>query len=140
VLSSLLQPKSLVRSVSDDLRVQALSDTRASEVLPLIPAILISRFRDRTLQEICMMSGITLDDLSQSRAYQEIFGLGEARGEARGEAKVTLRLLARRCGPLSAATTDRIQALPLEQLEALAEALLDFTAPADLDAWLASHG
>ena len=41
VMSLLLQPESLVRSVSDDLRVQALSDTRAAEVLPLIPAILI---------------------------------------------------------------------------------------------------
>ena len=69
------------------------------------------------------MVGITLEDFRQSRAYQEIFGLGEACGEARGEAKVILRLLARRCGPVSAATTARIQALPLEQLEALAEAL-----------------
>ncbi|MFW6731666.1 MAG: DUF4351 domain-containing protein [Synechococcus sp.] len=36
-------------------------------------------------------------------------------------------------------TTARIQALPLEQLEALAEALLDFTGPTDLLAWLAEH-
>jgi hypothetical protein len=89
------------------------------------------------------MGGITLDDLSRSRAYQEIFGLGEARGEARGRTQelsaVTLRLLKRRCGTISAGTTARIQALPLEQLEALAEALLDFTGPADLDAWLAAH-
>jgi predicted transposase YdaD len=115
-----------------------------AEVLPLIPAIVLTRFSDRPLPEICEMVGITLDDFTKSRAYQEIFGLGEARGEARGEAlgeaKVTLRLLARRCGTLSAATTARIQALPLEQLEALAEALLDFTGPADLDAWLAAHG
>lgn len=90
------------------------------------------------------MGGITLEDLSQSRAYQEIFGLGEARGEARGRTEeataVTLRQLNRRCGILSAATTARIQALPLEQLEALAEALLDFNGPGDLDAWLAAHG
>jgi hypothetical protein len=33
----------------------------------------------------------------------------------------------------------RIQALPLQQLEALAEALLDFTGPDDLAAWLAEH-
>ena len=33
---------------------------------------------------------------------------------------MTLRLLNRRCGLLSGATTARIQALPLEQLEALA--------------------
>jgi hypothetical protein len=30
--------------------------------------------------------------------------------------------------------------MPLEQLEALAEALLDFSGPADLAAWLAQHG
>ena len=90
------------------------------------------------------MGGITLEDFTQSRAYQEIFGLGEARGEARGKAreaaKVTLRQLSRRCGTLSDATTARIEALPLEQLEALAEALLDFTGPADLSTWLAAHG
>ena len=51
---------------------------------------------------------------------------------------MTLRLLTRRCGPLSEATTARIQSLPLEQLESLAEALLDFQGPDDLAAWLAS--
>ncbi len=81
------------------------------------------------------MGGITVEDFTQSRAYQEIFGLGEARGEA----KVTLRQLSRRCGPLTDATTARIQALPLEQLEALADALLDFQGPADLADWLAQH-
>jgi hypothetical protein len=29
--------------------------------------------------------------------------------------------------------------MPLEQLEALAEALLDFSGPADLAAWLEEH-
>jgi len=47
---------------------------------------------------------------------------------------VTLRQLYRRCGPLNNPTTARIQALPLEQLEAL----LDFTGPEDLAAWLAA--
>ncbi len=42
------------------------------------------------------MGGLTVDDFSQSVAYREIFGLGEARGEA----NVTLRLLNRRCAPL----------------------------------------
>jgi hypothetical protein len=82
------------------------------------------------------MGGITLEDLSQSRAYREIFGLGEAREAA----KVALRLLARRCGSLSEATIARIQALPLAQLEALAEALLDFSGPEDLASWLAANG
>jgi hypothetical protein len=37
---------------------------------------------------------------------------------------------------LSEAATAQIQALPLEQLEALAVALLDFQRPADLASWL----
>ena len=84
------------------------------------------------------MGGVTIEDFSLSVAYQEIFGLGEAKGKAEGraEATVVLRLLQRRCGPINAATTARIQALPLDQLEALAEALLDFSGPADLTAWL----
>jgi hypothetical protein len=53
---------------------------------------LITLFRDKSIPEICTMGGITLEDLSQSRPYQEIFGLGEA--------KVTLRLLARRWSSL----------------------------------------
>jgi hypothetical protein len=52
---------------------------------------------------------------------------------------MTLRLLNHRCGPLSPATTARIQALPLEQLEALGLALLDFSGAEDLAAWLAVH-
>ncbi|PSI00549.1 DUF4351 domain-containing protein [Synechococcus lacustris] len=49
------------------------------------------------------------------------------------------RQLNRRCGPLSETTTAQIQALPLEQLEALADALLDFHGPADLATWLAAN-
>ena len=135
VLSLLLEPESQVRRISDALHQQAFTDPVAAEVLPLISAILITRFRDKGIPEICTMGGITLEDLSQSRAYQEIFGLGEARDAA----KVALRQLNRRCGPLSEATTARIQALPLEQLEALAEALLDFSSPEDLTTWLAAN-
>jgi hypothetical protein len=57
------------------------------------------------------MGGITLEELTQSRAYREIFGAGEARGEAQNAAAVTLRLLTRRCGTIDAATTARIEAL-----------------------------
>lgn len=39
----------------------------------------------------------------------------------------------------SPSTTARIQALPLERLAALAEALLDLSSPADLAAWLQAN-
>ena len=88
-----------------------------------------------------VIAGIPREEIRHTRAVQDWLAEGrqegEARGEARGEAKVTLRHLNRRCGPLSEANTAQIRALPLEQLEALADALLDFQGPTDLVAWLA---
>ena len=90
-----------------------------------------------------VIAGIPTDQVLHTRAAQILLDRGREEGrqegEAQGEAKVTLRLLNRRCGPLSGATTARIQALPLEQLELLAEALLDFSGPTDLTAWLEDH-
>ena len=111
------------------------SQADSAELLTLIPTILLARFNDRPLQEICTMTGLTVEDFTQSVAYREIFGLGKAQEAA----KMTLRQLNRRCGPLSEATTAQIQALPVEKLEALADALLDFQGPADLASWLAGN-
>ena len=109
-----------------------------AELDDVIAAILVTRFPTRSIPEVCAMGGITVEDFTQSRIYKEIVGIGfaegEARGKAIGEARVTLRMLSRRCGPLNADTTAQIEALPLEQLEALAEALLDFQGPDDLAA------
>jgi len=113
--------------------------------------MLIERFPTLTLEEIMVIAGIPTDQLLHTRAAQDLLDRGrqegeargreegEARGRALGETSVTLRQLNRRCGPLSEATTAHIQALPLEQLEDLAEALLDFSGPADLAAWLEEH-
>ena len=89
--------------------------------------------------EIMVIAGIPREEIRHTRAVQDWLAEGEAKGRQEGEAAMTLRLLNRRCGPLSEATTAQIQALPLEQLEALADALLDFQGPADLAAWLAAN-
>jgi hypothetical protein len=49
VLSLLLQPKSELSRIADALRQQAFSNPLAAEVLPLIPAILNSRFIDQSV-------------------------------------------------------------------------------------------
>ena len=55
------------------------------------------------------------------------------------ERKLVQRLLRRKLGDLDALAVTRIDALPRDLLEELGEALLDFAAYGDLDAWLRSH-
>jgi predicted transposase YdaD len=162
-LALLLQSEQELPATTAALRTRVAGSRAAAEIDDVIAAILVARFNGRSIQELCAMGGITLDDFTQSVAYREIFGRGEARGEARGvalgeargialgeargeargqaqgEAKVTLRQLGRRCGPLSAEQERLIRSLPLERLEALAEALLDFEGMADLNDWLAAN-
>ncbi len=52
---------------------------------------------------------------------------------------LVLRLLERRCGVLAPEVKERIAGLSLVQMEALAEALLEFTGPADLEQWMRAH-
>ncbi|NEP53622.1 MAG: DUF4351 domain-containing protein [Moorea sp. SIO3C2] len=59
-------------------------------------------------------------------------------GRHEGEQSLILRLLARRIGQVSPEIRAQFQALSLPQLEALGEALLDFTKPDDLDEWMRS--
>jgi predicted transposase YdaD len=105
--------------------------------------ILMQRHPHFTLEQMMVYVKIPTQELRHSRAAQELLAEGRLegrqQGEALGEAKATLRLLNHRCGPLTDATTARIQALPLEQLEALGLALLDFSGAEDLAAWLAQH-
>jgi predicted transposase YdaD len=113
---------------------------RRPDLAPAVVPILMQRLHTFSLEQIMVYVNIPTDALRHSRAAQELLAEGRRQGEALGEAKATLRLLNHRCGPLSPATAARIQALALEQLEALGLALLDFSGDEDLAAWLADHG
>jgi predicted transposase YdaD len=142
-LGLLLLPEQQLPASSAAIRRQAASTPLAAEMDDVIAAILLSRFNGRSITDICAMGGITLDDFNSSVAYKEIFGRGLEEGQQQGRqaeaAAMSLRLLQRRCGPLSTEQQSQIQALPLAELEALAEALLDFQGAADLTAWLSQR-
>jgi hypothetical protein len=61
---------------------------------------------------------------------------GEQRGELKGEQKVIIRQLNRRLGEIQPSLIEGIHKLSVEQLEELAEALLDFYTVANLENWL----
>ncbi len=141
-------------------QILALRPDLDTVVLPM----LIQRFPQLSEEQIMVIAGIPREEIRHSRAVQEWLaegrqeglqtgrqeglqtgrqeGLqtGRREGLQEGEVKVTLRQLSRRCGPLSEATMAQIQTLRLEQLEALADALLDFQGPDDLAAWLGANG
>ena len=68
---------------------------------------------------------------------------GREEGRSLGRVEAMLRVvekqLAHRLGTLPPAVADRIRALPVEALEELAEALLEFESASDLDRWLSAH-
>ncbi len=138
-------PKPDIRSATD--RILQPRPDLVEAVLP----ILGERFPHLTREEIMALINLPTDHLRDTRFGRELIEEGRLEGEARGRlegeargrtaeaAAVALRQLNRRCGTLSEAATAHILALPLQQLEVLTEALLDFSGPADLAAWLAEH-
>lgn len=61
---------------------------------------------------------------------------GIEQGIERGERSLILRQLNRQVGALPQAIQAQVETLPLEQLESLGEALLEFTSLTDLENWL----
>ena len=105
------------------------------------------------------MIGLPEVDLKQTRFYQDVFteGLQEGRLEGRQEGlqegrqeglqegrqqeaiALALRLLRRKFGNLTADLDSCLQTLPLSQIEALVDALFDFTSLSDLETWLSQQ-
>ncbi len=147
-LAFLAQPEEESAASSGALQAEVASPGQGEPIAAVIAATEIARFNGRPIAELCAMGGITLEDFSQSVAWREIFGQGrlEGRKEGRQEGRqqgglrLTLRQLRRRCGDLRPELKARVRALPLERLEALAEALLDFNDGSDLAAWLDGAG
>ena len=73
-----------------------------------------------------------LADLKKTKVYQEAL--------TEEAVKLVMRLLNRRFGEVTQSLTEQISQLPVEQVEDLGEALLDFTSETDLRQWLEQYG
>jgi predicted transposase YdaD len=87
-------------------------------------------------------SAVYQDILAEGLAEGEVKGRETGRTEGRAEGRVeearalVLRLLTRKLGNVSPSLLAGIEALPLERIESLGEALLDFNSIADLERFL----
>jgi predicted transposase YdaD len=114
---------------------------------PVVFSMLFGRLRKLSREEILMIVGLPLQELRHTRAVQEILEEGRLEGREEGleagrqqeAAALAIRQLCRRFGSLDEVNRDRLSSLTLQQLEQLAEDLLDFTVPGDLQAWFDNH-
>ncbi|BAY78989.1 hypothetical protein NIES25_54690 (plasmid) [Nostoc linckia NIES-25] len=94
-------------------------------IIDLVTTIILYKFSNLSREEIEAMLGLNLEE---PRAIRE--------AKEEGERKIVLRQLNRRVGNIPDELLSQIQGLSVEQLEALADALLDFSTLADLEGWL----
>jgi predicted transposase/invertase (TIGR01784 family) len=130
-------------------RVKAQTDSKIAAIIELIETIMVYKFPQLSREEIERMLG--LSELRHTKVYQEALQEGrlEGRQEAlhegwqqgrqEGEQALILRLLSCRIGKVTPEAKSQIQSLSLPELEALGEALLDFSEPSDLLDWLRAH-
>ena len=112
--------------------------------LDLIETMVVYKLPYLSREEIQRMLHLPEVELKQTRFYQDVFAEGRVEGrtegQQQGEAALVLRQLRRRLGAMPAEAESRIRALPVAELEALGEALLDWRTPAELMAWLQRQG
>jgi predicted transposase/invertase (TIGR01784 family) len=108
-------------------------------IMEMISTILIYKFTALSRDEVNAMLGYTIDELKQTRVYQEAKEEGEQRGAQREAVALILAQLTHKFGTLSASATTQIEQLRLEKLEILSLALMGFQSLGDLDAWLLTN-
>jgi predicted transposase YdaD len=108
--------------------------------LDLIETIVVYKLPHLSREEIQRMLHLPDVELKQTRFYQDVFAEGRTEGQQQEAAALVLRQLRRRLGAVPAEAESRIRALPVVELEALGEALLDWHTPAELIAWLQRQG
>ncbi|GEM_PF-841940 len=92
-------------------------------IIDMIATIMVYKFTNLSRQEVEQMLGI---NLQETRVYREAKAEGEEIGVQR-ERSLVLRQLTRRVGELPQILRSPLDSLSLDQLEALGEALLDFS-------------
>lgn len=134
-------PQALLEQVAA--QVDMIEETEEKRNISACAAVLASLRFDKVLirqlfrEDIMRESPIYQDILQEGREKGLQQGLQE--GKQEGELTLVLRLLTRRVGSVTPEVRSQISGLTLAQLEDLGEALLDFSNPGDLVAWLQVH-
>jgi hypothetical protein len=148
VASALMAKMKMKRQDRPRVKLECLKQIAQLRLNPA-QARMISGFVDTYLrledqEEQVFQAELDRIDPSEKRGVMEVvtswmeqgIEVGVERGRQEEGQSLVLRQLNRRVGSLPEVIETQVKSLPLEQVEALGEALLDFTSLADLENWL----
>jgi predicted transposase YdaD len=137
IVSKENQAPELVKNLMQRTKTEISNDSEREGIIELLETVLLSKFSQLTRQEIEAM--FLVNDIKQTRVYQEAKQEGREEGREVEATNLLLRLLSKRFGKLTDSYIQKISTLKIAQLEDLGEALLDFRDINDLDEWLKSQ-
>ncbi len=123
-----------VSSLIDNLKDKREQSNIAAATSLLAGLVLKKEVIQQILREEIMQESVIYQDIKEQGIKQ-----GIKQGLQQGQAILVLRQLKRRIGEVESGDETRVTGLSIEQLEALGEALLDFSSRDDLLAWLANN-
>jgi predicted transposase/invertase (TIGR01784 family) len=131
IIASKNQAINQARELVNQTRERIETRQQQLQLFDLIETIIVYKLPRLSREEIQQMLGLTDIDLRQTQFYQDV--------QTETSLNLVFKQLSRRFGTIELETTEKIQALTFEQLEQLAESLLDFTCLEDLTSWLDSQ-
>jgi predicted transposase/invertase (TIGR01784 family) len=104
-------------------------------IMEMISIVMVYKFTSLSRDEVNQMLNYTMDELRQTRFYQEVSEEGREAGREEERRCLIVAQLTAKFGVLSRRQQARIQRLAADRLSALSLALLNFTDPSDLENW-----
>jgi len=130
VLAQTNSPENILEQVAA--QVDRIEESEERKNIAACVELLASIKFDRQL----IQQYLTEELMRESPLYQEILQEGREQGFRQGKLETLTRQLTRRLGTIPADIQQQITLLSIDQLDALSEALLDFTNTSDLASWL----
>jgi predicted transposase YdaD len=133
----------IYESIRQEGKQEGLQEGLKQEALTLAMRLLRRRFGEietRIAAKVQALSRKQLEELIENlldfSKIEDLEAWLEQQQQRETELNLIVRQLNRRLGEVESALIERVKELPIAQLEALGEALLDFSEEADLVAWL----
>ncbi|NJL47789.1 MAG: Rpn family recombination-promoting nuclease/putative transposase [Leptolyngbyaceae cyanobacterium SM2_5_2] len=134
VLTQTPDPNQTLRQVAS--RIGSIPDKQMQSNVAASAGILAGLTLDRDFINQVLRRKIVEQSVIYQEWREEFLQEGRQEGRQEGERSLILRQLTRRFGAVPEGLSDRLSTLSLDQLEALGEALLDFSSLSDLTQWL----